>query len=88
MAEVLTEFASARGSYPWDTWTNGKVYRASKRVDFPCKIEGFVSSLRSYGRRHGFSVRVDVNAASERVTFKFTKLEMLKRKPRRKATGK
>jgi hypothetical protein len=90
MAEVLTEFGTERGSYPWDTWTNGKPWLVRQGVDFPCAIVGFTSSLRSYARRNRFKVRVRVNAEAKQVKFEFTKLEAPKRsrKPARKAGSK
>ena len=78
MAELLEDFDfSKRGSgrgrpekYPWDSWTNGEIWKISYGSDFDCKAENIQGALFSAARKR--NLRVQTKKLDEKtVVFQF-----------------
>ena len=54
-------FETGHGSkYPWELWTNGKIYKVQRGTDFAVNPEAFMSSLRNAAKRFKLLVRKEV----------------------------
>lgn len=76
MAEVLEgyEFSPGRGKYPWDQWTDGRVWKVEKGKDFSSKTRNFTCGiLHAHARNSGKRVRV--RKIGDTVIFQFYKPE-------------
>lgn len=71
MAEVIERVGSRRSLYDWETWTNGKAYRAVRGKDFDVSTASFRSTLSVHAHRKGLTVRVSVDG--DAVEFQFSK---------------
>ncbi len=61
MAVILRdhEFATGNDIYPWNRWTNGKIWNAHEDVDYFCSDESFRHSLFRNARIRGLKVRTN-----------------------------
>jgi len=63
-AKILSELPQIRRgvalerTYPWEEWTDGRVYLITKGEDFAVTIPSMQSTLRQWAQRHGLKVQV------------------------------
>ena len=71
MAEVLNEWPGRAngGSYPWNEWTDGRVYRATAGEDFKVPTNSFAGGL--YSKARSMKCKVRVSTVGGNVTFQF-----------------
>lgn len=77
MAEILDSFEFgetkwfSQAKYPWDSWTNGAVWRMTQGDDFDLATRDFARTVRRYAQTHGYLVRVQRRGVN--VTVQFSK---------------
>jgi len=78
--------------YPWDRWTDGRVWKATEGVDFQTARNVFRSTLANRAVRTGYTVKIDSvdgPKGSRSVVFQFTPKKQLstpKKRAAKKAT--
>ena len=77
MSKVLEEynFASARrGKYPWNEWTDKRIYEIKKGTDFDCSVSGMQSQIRmrALTKEVNTSVRISIGE-DDTIVFQFYK---------------
>lgn len=98
MARVLQSYKFGKKPtarlYPWDEWTDGRTWKATKGKDFHTTVDSFRVTLRSHAHRHGQEVKVEIltegagPARREHVVFQFGPSATLAAPRKVKAKGK
>lgn len=60
--------------YPWDQWTDGRIYEATRGTDYTNTTKAFVSTLRAHASRKKLRIKLDIRKTSngrEKVIFQF-----------------
>ncbi len=67
MAEIVEDHnwnapGRRREAYPWDDWTNGKIWKITQGEDFEVRMSSMQSQLRNRYRykAQGFKVRINM----------------------------
>jgi len=59
MAETVTEFTpNGRPKYPWQSWTDGQIWRLERDKDFRVGRESMRQAVYDWARRKGLKVTV------------------------------
>lgn len=59
MAQTVTEFTpTGRPKYPWQSWTDGQIWRLSRGTDFKVGRESMRQAVYDWARRKGMKVTV------------------------------
>ena len=62
MTATLERFVGFHESpYPWETWTSGESFEATKGYDFECTPQSFVMALRYQANRRRMRVKTSVS---------------------------
>jgi hypothetical protein len=56
--------------YPWDKWTDGRVWEVKEGVDFTCSVNIFRSVVYSHAYRKGLVARITARGGRVRLQFK------------------
>ena len=78
MSKVLEEFSfkfSSKSKYPWDEWSDGRIYEIKKGIDFNCSVTGMQSQIRMRARstsKENDQVRVSIGE-DDTIVFQFYK---------------
>jgi hypothetical protein len=56
--------------YPWNKWTDGRVWEVKEGVDFTCPVNIFRSVVYSHAYRKGLAARVTARGGRVRLQFK------------------
>lgn len=71
MARTVKELPPRKTRYPWQEWTNGKVWAASQGKDFDCDTVSFQAAVRTHAYRH--KLKATTRIQGDTVVFQFEK---------------
>ena len=73
MAKTIRSFDFATRKttkYPWDKWTDGRIWQIQRGVDFERPAVSFVANIHQLARTRKLSVRV--SQSGDTITFQFS----------------
>lgn len=74
MSEILESFEFGRyrrpGRYPWDEWTDGRIWRIHRGIDYDCQTDSMGGNLYRHAER--WQLRVVVHLSDDSIVFRFT----------------
>lgn len=79
-----TDFDILASKYPWDKWTDGRVWEVKEGVDFTCPVNTFRSVVYSHAYRKGMVARITARGGRVRLQFKRPRAAETKNPPRNK----
>jgi hypothetical protein len=65
-----TDFDILASKYPWNKWTDGRVWEVKEGVDFDCPVNIFRSVVYSHAYRKGLVARITARGGQVRLQFK------------------
>lgn len=69
--EMPADRRDGRRIYPWDQWTDGRIWEIERGVDFSVSAEKMAGNIRTYASRRGFNIECKP-MPDETVAFRFT----------------
>jgi hypothetical protein len=70
--QIESEKPRRRMFYPWEEWTNGSTWSATRGDDFTCTVLGFQNALHQRARAYGMKVTTG-SPRPDVVEFRFTR---------------
>lgn len=60
--------------YPWDEWTDGRIWKVTEGIDFTTSRNGFRSCLAGHAKRKGYTLKAENtnrSSGTKSVVFQF-----------------